>query len=144
MSRPAVLALAGVNAAAMAVFGAIYGAGALRTLSQPAFVAALLLAFVGAVALWVRVEGRHAHRNDGVARLGRAVGGYAIALLGLPALVLAPMFALGSQLPAEAGLDHVASRVMVLLLIGLGLTAVVNAVGALVAAGAALAGRRVR
>ena len=33
---------------------------------------------------------------------------------------------------------------MVLLLIGLGLTAGVNAVGALVAAGAALAGRRVR
>ena len=138
------LALAGVNAAAMAVFSAIYGAGALRTLSQPAFMAALLLTFVGAVALWVRVEGHRARRNDAVARLGRATGGFAIALLGLPTLVLAPMFALGSQLPAEVGLDHVTSRVMVLLLIGLGLTAGVNAVGALVAAGAALAGRRVR
>ena len=136
------LALAGVNAAAMAVFSAIYGAGALRTLSQPAFMAALLLTFVGAVALWVRVEGLRARRNDAVARLGRAVGGFAIALLGLPTLVLAPMFALQSQLPTEAGLEHVASRVMVLLLIGLGLTAGVTAVGGLVATGAGLIDRR--
>ena len=69
---------------------------------------------------------------DAVARLGRVGGGGALALIGLPGLMLVPLFALGAQLPAEAGLDDVASRVMVLLLIWLGLAALVNAVCALV------------
>jgi hypothetical protein len=138
-----VLALAGVNAAGMVVFAAVYGAAALRSLSQFAFAAALLLAFAGAVVLWVRVE-RAGAGSDALARLGRIVGGFVVALLAVPSLVLMPLFFLQSQLPPEAGLDHVISRVMVLLVIGLGLTALVNVVGALAMGGALLARRAPR
>ena len=135
-----VLPLAGVNAAGMVVFGAVYGAAALRSLSQPAFVAALLLAFAGAVVLWVRVE-RSGAANGALARLGRIVGSFVVALLAVPSLTLMPLYFLESQLPPEAGLDHVISRVMVLLVIALGLTVLVNLVGAL-AIGAAFLARR--
>ena len=132
------LALAGVNAAGTVLFAAIYGAGALRTLSQPAFVAALLLAFAGAVILWIRVEQTGHRPADALARLGRIIAGFGLALLTVPMMVLMPLFALQSQLPAEAGLDHVISRVMVLLLIALGLTGLVNLMGALAIGGASL------
>ena len=135
------LTLAVVDAAAIAIFATIYGAGALRTLSQPAFLAALLVTFVGAVVLWVRIERTRAHGRDPLARLGRIVAGFLLALLAMPALVLMPLFGLQSQLPPEAGLDHVISRVMVLLLIALALTALVNLIGAAALAAGALCRR---
>jgi hypothetical protein len=135
-----VLPLAGVNAAGMVVFAAVYGAAALRGLSQAAFVAALLLAFAGAVVLWVRVE-RVGAGNDVLARLGRIAGGFVVALLVVPSLTLMPLYFLESQLPPDAGLDHIISRVMVLLVIALGLTVLVNLVGVLTV-GAALLARR--
>jgi hypothetical protein len=138
-----VLPLAGVNAAGMVVFAAVYGAAAFRSLSHLAFVAALLLAFAGAVVLWVRVE-RAGVGSGALARLGRIVGGFVVALLAVPSLVLMPLFFLQSQLPPEAGLDHLISRVMVLLVIALGLTALVNVVGALAMGGALLARREPR
>lgn len=137
------LAFAGVNAAAMAAFSAVYGAGALRTLSQPAFLAALLLAFAGALVLWVRVE-RNRRHDGALARLGRIVAGFVIAVLGLPIAVLMPLFALQSQLPPEVGLDHVTSRIMVLLFIALGLTLLVNVIGAAAIGASALARGRAR
>ena len=137
------LPLAGVNVAGMVVFAAVYGAAALRSLSQLAFVAALLLTFAGAVVLWVRVE-RAGAASGALARLGRIVGALVLALLAVPSLVLMPLFFLQSQLPPEAGLDHVISRVMVLLVIALGLTALVNVVGAVAMGGALLTRREPR
>lgn len=138
------LALAVVNAMAMAAFGAVYGAGALRALSWPAFLAALLVVFAGAVLLWLRVEGQRARGADAARRVGRGAAGLVLAVLGLPVLVLMPLLALQSHLPPEAGLDHVIARTMVLLLIALGLLVLVNLVGALVIGGTALARRSVR
>jgi hypothetical protein len=138
------LALAVVNGMAMAAFAAIYGAGALRALSRPAFLAALLVVFVGAVLLWVRVEGQRARGADVVSRIGRGAAGLVLAVLGLPVLVLMPLFALQPHLPADAGLDHVIARTMVLLLIALALLVLVNLVGALVIGGTALARRSAR
>jgi hypothetical protein len=122
-------------------FAAVYGAGALRTLSQPAFLAALLVVFVGVVACWVGVERAGARGADPLARLGRIAAGFVLPLLGLPVLVLTPLFALQSQVPPEAGFDHLISRTMVLLLAALLLVALVNVAGALVIGGAALARR---
>src|SRR5262245_48961854 len=109
----------------MVAFATVYGAAALRSLSQLAFVAALLLAFAGAVILWVRVE-RAGAGSGALSRLGRIVGGFVVAMLAVPTLVLTLLFFFQAQLPPEAGLDHVISRVMVLLVIALGLTALVN------------------
>lgn len=135
--------LAAVNALGVAVFGTVYGVAAARVLSQAAFVLALVLVFAAAVALWVRVEGAAGRGRDPIARLGRIAAALLVALLGMPALVLTPLFALQGQLPAEAGVDHVIARVMVVLLVALALTGLVNVAGALAIGGAAL-GRRGR
>ena len=135
------LRLAAIDALVMLVFGAVYTAGAVRLLSQAAFLAALAVGFVGAIALWVRTERGVGRTADPVARLGRVVAGLMIALIAVPGAVLTPLFALQAQLPPEAGLDDVIARVMVLLLPCVALAIAMNLVGACVIAAAALVDR---
>lgn len=135
------LPLVAVNAGAALAFGAIYAAGAVRLLSQAAFLAALAVAFLGAVAVWAAVEGTQGRGRDAVARLGRVVAALLLVLLGAPALALTPLFAIQSQVPAEAGFDAVISRTMALLLVAVLLVGLVNLAGGLVVAVGALARR---
>jgi ABC-type Mn2+/Zn2+ transport system permease subunit len=59
-----------------------------------------------------------------------------------PAIVLAPLFWLDEQLPAEAGLRAARGGVMALVLITLVLVVLVNVVGVLVVVARAAVGRR--
>ena len=136
------LRLAAIDVFAILVFGAIYTAGAVRLLSQAAFLAALALGFAGAIALWVRTERAPVRTADPIARLGRGIAGLLLAVIGVPGAVLTPLFALQAQLPPEAGLDDVIARVMVLLLPCVALAVAMNLVGACVIAATALVGRR--
>ena len=135
------LALAAVNALSVVGFGALYAAAALRALSQGAFVAALLVAFGAAAALWVRTERAGARSRDPVARVGRIAFALLLAVVAVPVATLMPLFALQAQLPPEADLDTLTARIMVLLLAAVALAALVNLAGACVIAASALAGR---
>ena len=132
------LGLAGINFLGALVFFSIYSAAGGRRLSQGAFLASLVVFFCALLALWVRVEGGQALRRDAVSRIGRAAAALVVVVLGLPMLVLTPLFALQEMLPPEAGFHDVTRPVMVLLLISLALVIGVNAAGASVLAGAAL------
>jgi hypothetical protein len=138
------LALAGVNALGLLLFLGLYVAGGLRWLSEGAFLAGIVV-LVGAItALWARVEGQMAGGRGIVERIGRAM----LALLFVAALgpiaVLMPLFALDTQLPTEAGVGHLTSRAMVLLLISTILVLLCNAGGAIVQAVRALRARTAR
>lgn len=125
------LALAGINALGLVLFGATYGAAALRWLSQGAFLTSVIV-LVGAVtALWVRTERRGRGARGPIERMGRAVGGFALVAILAPVLSLTPLFAVQHQLPEEAGADHLISRIMVVLLASIALVAVCNMAGAL-------------
>lgn len=136
------LALAGTDAAAAVVFGLVYAAAAARRLTQPAFVAALVIAFAGATALWVHVERSGGRGRDGLSRLARIGAALVLAVVGVPALVLMPLLALREGLPAEAGVDDVLRPALVLLLVSLALVALVNLVGLSILIGTGLARRR--
>ena len=126
------LALAAVDLLGTVVFAGLYAAGAAAEVSSAALLGGLLLlAFAGVTAIWVRVE----HRSRGLdpfRRVGRGAIGLLMVLIGLPALVLTPLFWLESQLPLEAVPALHLGPVMALLLVGLALTVAVNAVGAVV------------
>lgn len=124
------LALAAVNAAGAVGFVAIYGAAALRALSQAAFVAALVVVFVALAAVWMRVERTRPGDRDWLARVGRGAAGLAIGLAGAVALALTPLFALRAGLPAETGDERLVSGVMVILLISMVLVVLANLAGA--------------
>lgn len=126
------LALAAVDLLGTVVFAGLYAAGGAAEVSSAALLGGLLLlAFAGVTAIWVRVE----HRSRGLdpfRRVGRGAIGLLMVLIGLPALVLTPLFWLESQLPLEAVPALHLGPVMALLLVGLALTVAVNAVGAVV------------
>jgi hypothetical protein len=137
-----VLTLAAVNVLAAVVFAGLYAAGGSGRLPSPVFVVALPVAFVAATVLWVRVEDRSVAR-DLLSRVGRAVIGLLAVVIGLPIVVLMPLFWLESQLPPEAVPALHLGPVMALLLAALVLVVAVNLVGALTAVAVAL-GRRWR
>ncbi len=125
------LALAAVNLLGTVVFAGLYAASAAAEVSSAAFLGGLLLAFAGVTAIWVRVE----HRSGGLdpfRRVGRGTIGLLMVLIGLPALVLTPLFWLESQLPLEAVPALHLGSVMALLLVALAVTVAVNAIGAVV------------
>jgi hypothetical protein len=133
-----VLALAGIDALAALGFALIYAAGGARLLTQGAFLASLVVFFISATALWVRIERSRPGHRDVVARIGRGSFALVVVVVALPALVLAPLLGLQETLPPAAGFADVVRPAMVLLLISLVWAVAVNAAGASVVAGAAL------
>jgi hypothetical protein len=124
-----VLALAGPNLLGAALFGAVYAAGGARILNQPGFLAALLLAFILATVLWVRVERRWVGAGA-LGRVGRVAAGLAAVLAGVPVAVLLPLFYMESKLPPEAAGELPLAPVMFLVLVSLALVVLMNLVGA--------------
>jgi len=136
-----VLLLAGTNALAMVAFTLIYAAAGSRWLTQGAFLASLAVFFVSLTALWIHVERSRPGARDGLSRLGRGVLALVIVVIGLPALALAPLFALQEMLPSEAGFADVVRPVMVLLLLALILLITMNVAGVTVLAVSGLRAR---
>lgn len=137
------LALGGINAAAILLFASAYGFAAARVLSQGAFLAALVVLFGAFTAIWVRTERRGKHSRDLLSRVGRIAVGFVIAAIAVPGLVLMPLFSLREQLPEEAGVDVLLPGVMVILLASLALGALTNVAGIAFMVGQGLL-RRVR
>ena len=133
-------ALAATNAVSVLLFGTLYAVAGAGRLSHGAFLACLGVLFALVTALWVRVEGRH-RAFEPLRRLGRVAAGLMAIVLGTPMLVLMPLFWLDTQLPPEAGLNRLLAPIMTLVLISLVLVVLVNAAGAAVAAGLAVANR---
>lgn len=127
----AVLALAGVNLLGVVLFGLLYGVGATNRISPGLFRGGLVVGFLATTTLWVQVERSMCGRLVPIRRVGRALGALALTIVGAPALVLTPLFALDAQLPIEVGFADVVTRTMVLLLLALVITVAMN-----VAAGA--------
>ena len=126
------LALVAVNLLAAVVFAGVYAAGASGRLPPAVSLPALVLAFGGLTAFWVRVE-RRSHVVDPIRRLGRGLIGLLAVVIGLPAAVLMPLFWLENQLPPEAVAELHLGPTMVLLLAGLALVVLMNVAGGLVA-----------
>jgi len=133
-----VLALAAVDTLAAIGFALIYAAGGSRLLTQGAFLVSLVVFFVSVTALWARIERSRSGLRDVVARIGRGSLALIVVIVGLPALVLAPLLGLQEALPAAAGFADVVRPTLVLLLIALAWAVVVNLAGATIVAGAAL------
>jgi hypothetical protein len=133
-----VIRLAGINLIGVVAFFSIYAAAGGRRLSQGAFLASLVVFFGALTALWLRVEGSPTDGRDAVSRIGRAAAALSVVVLGLPVLVLTPLFALQETLPSDAGFHDVTRPVMVLLLISMALMVAVNLAGVFVRAGSAL------
>lgn len=136
------LRLAGINLIGAVVFCSIYAAAAGRWLAHGAFLASLIVSFGALTAIWLRVEG--ARGGDIVSRIGTAAAALVALVVGLPVVVLAPLFALQEILPPEAGFHDVTRPAMVLLLISLGLVVAVNAAGVCARAGWAIWARLAR
>ncbi|HEY7541740.1 MAG TPA: hypothetical protein VIF11_16455 [Methylomirabilota bacterium] len=134
------LALGATNAVGVLLFGTLYGVAGAGRLSQRGFLASLAVLFVLMTVLWVRVEARD-HAVEPLRRLGRAAIGLVAVAVGTPILVLTPLFWLDAHLPAEAGLNRLLGPIMTVVLVSIVLAGLVNVVGAVVATGAALAGR---
>jgi hypothetical protein len=135
-----VLALAAVNLLGAVAFAGLYAASAAPEMPSAGFRVGLLVAFAGVTAIWIRVESQ-VRGLDPFRRVGRGAIGLLMVLIGLPALVLMPLFWLESQLPRDAvPALHIGSA-MALLLVALVLVVAVNVVGGLVAGGVALARR---
>ncbi len=124
------LILAATNLVGIILFVAVYAAGGARYLSQSGFLAALAVLFALVTVLWLRTEARH-QALEPLRRVGRAAVGLLVVLIGVPVLVLLPLFWLESVLPPEAGIDRVLAPTMTLLLIGLALVVLVNVLAAL-------------
>jgi len=123
------LRLAGTNALAMVVFAGVYAAAGSRWLTQGAFLAGLAVFFILLSALWVHVERSRPGPRDLLSRLGRGVLALVVVVIGLPALALAPLFAVQDALPADAGFADIVRPVMVLLLLALVLVIAMNVAG---------------
>ena len=135
------LRLAGTNALAIVTFALIYAAGGSRWLTQGAFLAGLAVFFISLTALWVYVERTRPGARDVLSRIGRGVLALVLVVMGLPAVVLAPLFALQEALPPDAGFADVLRPVMVLLLLALVLVIAMNAAGTVVLAVSGLRSR---
>lgn len=123
------LALAGMNALTASGCVLIYWAAGSRRLTQGAFLVSLVVFFVVMSALWVRLERSVSGGRDGLSRLGRGTVALVLVVVGLPAIVLAPLFALQEAIPIDAGLTELIRPVMVLLLIALAFMVAVNLAG---------------
>ena len=128
------LALAAANVFGAVAFAGVYAAGSRLRDAPAAFVVAVLLAFVGVTALWVYFEQRSG-ALEVISRIGRGVIALLMAVIGLPMVVLMPLFWLESQLPPEAVPALHLGSVMALLLVSLALVVATNIAGALVATG---------
>lgn len=135
------LALAGANAVAVVLFGALYAAAGARYLPQAAFLACLAVVVALVTTMWVHVEERH-RGLDPIRRLGRVAAGLVLVVAVTPVVVMMPVFWLAQQLPPEAGFTRLLGPIMALTLIALALTGVVNVVGGLIVTGRGLARRR--
>jgi hypothetical protein len=135
------LRLAGINALAIVTFALIYAAGGSRWLTQGAFLASLAVFFISLTALWVYVERTRPGARDVLSRIGRGVLALVVVVVGLPAVVLAPLFALQEDLPPEAGFADVVRPVMGLLLLALVLVIAMNVAGTVVLAVSGLRSR---
>lgn len=134
------LALAAVNVLGAVVFAGLYAASAAAQLSPGAFLAALTLVFVGVTAIWVRVE-RRSRALDPLLRVGRGAMGLLAVVIGLPVVVLMPLFWLEGQLPLEVVPALHLGPVMALLLVAVALVVAVNTAGAIVAVALGIACR---
>ena len=135
------LRLAGTNALAMVAFAMVYAAAGSRWLTQGAFLASLAVFFMSLTALWVHVERSRPGARDLLSRIGRGVLALVVVVMGVPALLLAPLFALQETLPPAAGFADVVRPVMVLLLLALVLVITMNAAGVAVLAVSGLRSR---
>ena len=135
------LALAAANAIGVVLFGTLYAIAGARLLPQLAFAACLIVLLVLMTMVWVRTEARH-RGLDPLRRIGRISGGLLLVVVVTPAIVLAPLFWLDEQLPAEVGLRAARGGVMALVLIALVLVVMVNVTGILVVITRAVVGRR--
>ena len=124
--------LAAVNVLGAVVFAGLYAVGARAPIAPAVLIAGLLLVFAGVTALWVAVEQR-SRGLDPFRRIGRGVMALLAVVIGLPIVVLMPMFWLESQLPLEAVPLLNLGPVMALLLVALALVVAMNGVGAVVA-----------
>lgn len=125
------LRLAGLNAIGIATFGLIYAAAAKRMLTQGAFLAGLVVCFVGLTALWVRTERSSGPTRDVLSRAGRISAGLVLAAITVPGVVLMPLFFINEYVPPEAGVAAILGPVMFILLTSLALVALVNVAGVL-------------
>jgi hypothetical protein len=135
------LRLAGTNALAIVTFALIYAAGGSRWLTQGAFLASLAVFFISLTALWVYVERTRPGARDVLSRIGRGVLALVLVVIGLPAVVLAPLFALQEALPPDAGFADVVRPVMVLMLLALVLVIAMNVAGTVLLAVSGLRSR---
>lgn len=133
-------ALTVTNAVGVVLFGALYAVAGAGRLSQAGFLTCLGVLFALVTGLWVRTESRH-RGLEPLQRLGRVAIGLATVMIGMPVVVLMPLFWLDTQLPADAGLNRLLAPTMTLVLVSLVLVVLVNVAGAVVAVGAALLGR---
>ena len=133
------LALAAANVVGAVLFGALYVVGGADLMSQPVFLACLLVVFVVVSTMWIRTEARHQGLRP-LRRAGRAAGGLALAIVAIPVLVLMPLFWLDTQLPPEAGLRRLLAPIMTVTLLSLVLTALTNVIGAAVIVARAVMG----
>jgi hypothetical protein len=131
-------ALAAIDLCAALAFALVYAAAGGRWLGQAAFLASLVVVFAAAAAVWARTERTRGGPRDVLSRVGRAVLALAVVVLGLPALVLAPLVSLERALPPTAGMTDVLRPALILLLICLAWTAAVNVAGAAIVIGAAV------
>ena len=125
------LALGAFNAVSLAVFGLIYAAAAKQVLTQGAFLASLVVFFVGLTVLWVRTERSRGPARDVLSRAGRIGAGLLLAAIAVPGLVLMPLFFVNEHVPPEAGVADILGPVMFVLLASMALVALVNVAGVL-------------
>jgi hypothetical protein len=128
------LTLAAANVFGAVAFAGVYAAGSRLRDTPAAFMIAVLVAFVGVTALWVYVEQRF-RALEVIRRIGRGVIALLMVVIGLPMVVLMPLFWLESQLPPEAVPALHLGSVMALLLVSVSLVVATNVAGALVATG---------
>lgn len=128
------LTLAAVNVFGAVAFAGVYAAGSRLRDAPAVFIVAVALAFVGVTALWVYVEQRP-RALEAIRRIGRGVIALLMVVIGLPMIVLMPLFWLESQLPPEAIPALHLGSVMALLLVSVSLVVATNIAGALVATG---------
>jgi len=113
------------------VFGLIYAAAAKQVLTQGAFLASLVVFFVGLTVLWVRTERSRGPARDVLSRAGRIGAGLLLAAIAVPGLVLMPLFFVNEHVPPEAGVADILGPVMFVLLASMALVALVNVAGVL-------------
>ncbi len=126
------LALAAVNVLGAVVFAGVYAVGSAARVAPALFLAGVLLVFAGLTAIWVRVE-QWSRALEPFTRVGRGAIALLAVVIGLPVVVLMPLFYLESYLPLEAVPALHLGPIMALLLVSLAMIVAVNAAGAVVA-----------